>query len=273
MDFNAIEARCLAWIAGEREQLQQFAQRICPYRRMAGKIYRLPIEAADALAGASSERSMGKATILGAGYQMGAKRFRAELAKNEVHISAAEAERIIATYREASPAIVALWRELERTALQAVAQPGLIVAAAAGRVRMRVRAGFLWLQLPSGRLLAYSKPRLEEREAPWGDLRPVVTFMGVDRYSHQWARQQAYGGRWTENVVQALARDLLAAAMLRLEAAGYKIVLTVHDEIVAEVLKGFGSVQEFERIASEVPPWAAGCPVVAESWRGRRYKK
>jgi DNA polymerase len=100
-----------------------------------------------------------------------------------------------------------------------------------------------------------------------------VTFMGVDTYTHQWCRQQAFGGRWVENAVSAIARDLLAAAMLRLEAAGYPIVLSVHDEIIAEIPAGFGSIPEFEALMCELPGWAAGCPVKAKAWRGPRYRK
>ena len=211
--------------------------------------------------------------ILGAGYQMGPKRFRAECAKKGLPLTAEEAEHIIATYRTAHPHIIALWHELERAALRAVAQPGLIVPAAGGRVRFRVRWRFLWLELSAKRLLAYPRPRLEEREAPWGGMRQVVTYDGKSRFTQQWDRQQAYGGRWTENVVQATARDLMATGMLRLERAGYRIVLTVHDEVVAEVPEGFGSVEEFEQLLSETPPWATGCPVVAEGWRGQRYRK
>jgi DNA polymerase len=272
-DYNAIEARVLAWVAGERELLRQFVDGGDPYRRMAGRIYRLPIEAADALDQNGHERWIGKKVILGAGYQMGARRFRQACAEEGVIITGAEAELIINTYRSANPRIVALWSDLERAALEAVAQPGLITSAAGGRVRFRARGGFLWLELPSKRLLAYSRPRVEEREAPWGELRPVVTFIGINSYSHRWERQQAYGGRWAENVIQATARDLMAAGMLRLERAGYPIVLTVHDEVVAEVPEDFGTPEEFERLMCELPPWAAGCPVVAKGWRGKRYRK
>jgi DNA polymerase len=127
------------------------------------------------------------------------------------------------------------------------------------------------MQLPSGRLLAYPKPRLEERETPWGELRPAVTYYGRNDAAMgvaAWVWRQ-----WTENLVQATARDLMAAGMLRLERAGYPVLLTVHDEVVAEVPEGFGSLEEFERLLAELPPWAAGCPVVAEGWRGKRYRK
>jgi DNA polymerase len=272
-DFNAIEARVLAWLAGEQELIQQFAAGVCPYRRMAGKIYRLPVETADALDKDDRKRWIGKTVVLGAGYQMGTKRFRAECAKKGVALSAAEAEHIIATYRGANPRIVELWRELERAARQAVDQRGALVPAAAGRLRFRAHRGFLWLELPSKRLLAYPRPRIEEREAPWGEPHLIVTYEGKSRFTLQWGREQAYGGRWTENVVQAIARDLMAEGMLRLERAGYPITMTVHDEVISEVVAGFGSVAEFEKLLSTTPPWAAGCPVKAEGWRGKRYRK
>jgi DNA polymerase len=272
-DYVAIEARVLAWLACQLDLLQQFRDGVDPYRRMAGRIYRLSIEDADALPKDSRERWIGKGVILGAGYQMGAKRFRDECAKQGVMISSAEAERIINTYRAANTRIVALWYELERAALQAVAQPGLIVPAAGGRVRFRVRRESLWLQLPSGRLLAYPKPRLEKRETPRGETRTTVAYYGRSQKTQQWGWQHGYGGKWTENIVQATARDLMAAGMLRLERAGYPVLLTVHDEVVAEVPKRFGSLEEFERLLAEAPDWAVGCPIVASGWRGKRYRK
>jgi len=106
------------------------------------------------------------------------------------------------------------------------------------------------------------------------DMQKKITFMGVNSMNRQFCRQQTYGGKLTENVVQALSRDLMAEAMLRAEASGlYKPILTVHDEIVVEVPTGKGSVSEFEALISEMPEWADGFPLEAEGWRGVRYRK
>jgi DNA polymerase len=269
-DFAAIEARVLAWLAGQRDLIRLFATGGDAYRHMAAEIYG---RSADAIAKGSIERQLGKQAVLGCGYGLGAPKFRTTCAKAGIQIDEALAERVVQTYRTTNGRIVALWRELEDAALRAVERPGLTVPAAAGRVRFRIKGDFLWLILPSGRPLAYARPRIEDAETPWGQLRPQVTYLGVNSITRAWERQSAYGGRWTENVVQAIARDLLAAAMLRLEQAGYPVVLSVHDEIVAEVPAGVGSVQQFEAIMCQLPDWAKGCPVAAEGWRGLRYRK
>ena len=269
-DFAAIEARVLAWLAGQRDLIRLFATGGDAYRHMAAEIYG---RAADTIAKGSVERQLGKQAVLGCGYGIGAPKFRTTCANAGIRIDEALAERVVKTYRTTNGRIVALWRELEHAALRAIEQPGLTVPAAAGRVRFRKKGDFLWLVLPSRRPLAYAQPRIEDVETPWGELRPQVTYLGVNSITRAWERQSAYGGKWTENVVQAFARDLLAAAMVRLEQAGYPIVLTVHDEIVAEVPAGSGSVEEFEAIICQLPDWATGCPVTAEGWRGLRYRK
>ena len=106
----------------------------------------------------------------------------------------------------------------------------------------------------------------------WGGEKPVLYFNGVG-LNKQWSRQTTYGGKLTENLVQAVARDLLAEAMLRLESRGYQLILSVHDELVAEVKSGIASAEEFESIMCELPAWAEGCPVDAEGWVGSYYRK
>jgi DNA polymerase len=134
------------------------------------------------------------------------------------------------------------------------------------------------MRLPSSRLLWYHQPHIRERAVPWeiADGKPAqqvgVSFYGQDD-QHKWRLQDGYGGRWVENAVSGFCRDLLANAMLNLEAAGYPIVLSVHDEVVAEVPEGFGSVSEFEEIMCRLPDWAESLPVKAEGWRAKRFRK
>lgn len=176
-------------------------------------------------------------------------------------------------WRAANPKIAAVWPQLEDAALEAVRERGKIVSACAGKVRFRVHNNILWLQLPSGRCLAYMDPKELPVKTPWGAMKQSVTFMGVHPKTKQWTRQKSYGGLWSENITQAIARDLLAEAMIRVEESGYPVVLSVHDELVSEVPENFGSVEEYQAIMTALPPWAHGCPVVAEGWEDKRYRK
>jgi DNA polymerase len=132
--------------------------------------------------------------------------------------------------------------------------------------------------LPSGRPLFYPYPALEYIKTPWGAQKLAVTFMTTDsrvgsKTKGLFVRQSSYGGKFVENITQATARDVLFASQTPLEAAGYPIVLHVHDENVSEVPKGFGSVEEYEAIMSVNPAWAKDMPIAADGFRGARYRK
>ena len=134
--------------------------------------------------------------------------------------------------------------------------------------------GFLHCKLPSGRLLGYCDPQVLKKKTPWGEERDCLTYMGVDPYTKKWRRQDTYGGMLVENITQATARDLMADAMLRCHDEGiYDVILSVHDELIAECDEDKGSVEDFEATMAHVPDWAEGCPVAAEGWSGYRYKK
>ena len=268
-DYNAIEARGTAWLAGSRRMLDIFRRGDDPYRDMAARIYGRP---AESFSKTSRERQLGKIAVLGLGYQMGAERFQQTCAQQGVEITANEAESIKRIYREANPEIVQVWRTLESAAIRAAQDPGHWVNVASGRLGFLKRGKRLYLRLPSGRCLIYANPKCELVESPFGR-RPGLTFDGVSSSTHRWERQTLYGGKLTENAVQAICRDLLAAALLRLEAAGYPVVLHVHDEIVAEVPEGQGDLDEFERLMAETPEWAKGFPVKAEGRRAKRFGK
>ncbi len=434
-DFSNIEGRVLAWLAGETWKIKAFRDfdagtgadlYILAYSNAFG----VPVAEVD-----DPLRQRGKVMELSCGYQGGVGAFQAMAANYGLVVSDAEADRLKTAWRKAHPATVALWAELEDAAKATIRNPGQIVSAARGRIRFRVKGGFLWMVLPSGRPLAYASPDIRPKVMPWteearirvadedeairrfGDalveydglgiaivrqpvIKDSICYWGVDPKTRQWSRQWAYGGLLTENClagdapvlttrgwvplqdirdtdwlwdgvewvahdgvvcngtrptialsgvrmtedhrvltkkgwrnasscegldrapvrtpgtwlsagpfalgpgrdepvfdilnagprhrfvvlgedgpfivhncVQAIARDLMAEAMLRLETAGYPLLLTVHDEIVAERRHGEGSVEELEQIMTQLPAWAAGCPVAAAGWRGRRYRK
>ena len=268
-DYNAIEARGTAWLAGSKRMLEIFRRGDDPYRDMAARIYRQP---SDSFSKTSRERQLGKIAVLGLGYQMGADRFQQTCAQRGVEITAKEAETIKRIYREANPEIVRLWRTLESAAIRAVQDAGHSVNVGSGRIVFRKQDRRLYLRLPSRRCLIYANPKIELVDSPFG-MRPGLTFDGVSSSTHKWERQTLYGGKLTENAVQAICRDLLASALLRLEAAGYPIVLHVHDEIVAEIPEGRGDLEEFERLMAETPEWAEDFPVKAEGRRAKRFGK
>lgn len=192
------------------------------------------------------------------------------------------AELIKLGWRAKHPAIVEAWKLLEDAAYIAVIEPGR--KASAIGVSYVVAHGFLWCMLPSKRCLAYGRPKIQDVEAPWADktVEPAkrekkrsITALGVvtQGKSEKWLRFPLYGGSLFNNVVQGAARDILVNGMQKAEAAGYPIVLHTHDEMAAEVPRGFGDVKAFERLICELPDWAAGLPLTASGWRGKRYRK
>lgn len=190
------------------------------------------------------------------------------------------AELIKIGWRSGNQPIVDSWGLLEDGARQAVLHPGETMTVL--KVQFRVARGFLWMRLPSGRTLAYGGPRIADVEVPWADktkpkamreTRKAVTVLGVDSVTQQWRRYALYGGLLCENAVQAIARDCLVAGQLATEQGGFTNVGHTHDEIIAELPKGRGDMQEFERLACTMPSWADGIPVVGSGWRGKRYRK
>jgi DNA polymerase len=268
-DFSAIEARVLAWLAGERDLLATFEGGGDVYKVMASKIYGKPVAEIE-----KTERQMGKMAILGLGYGMGAKKFvDACNTMANIQVTPEESKTVVELYRTSNAAIVALWKELEAAALKAVLEPGTRQLAAGGRIRFMRKGGYLWMRLPSGRLLCYSSPKAVERVTPWGSTVQAVKVWGVNSVTRKWTDYDLYSGLLAENAVQAIARDVLVEAMLRAEDSGYPIVLTCHDEVVAEVPSNKGSFSNLESIMSVRPDWAPDLPLTAEGWEGERYRK
>lgn len=265
-DFNAIEGRGLAWLAGEQHVLAGYIAGRDPYKVAASSIYGVDYKDVT-----KAQRQIGKVCELALGYQGWVGAF-ATMAKNYgTVIEEEEAEKIIKAWRDNRPMTRRFWKGLEQAALAAVQNPGTAYSYRA--ITFGVRKKFLMCRLPSGRFLYYFDPGTREEESPWGAKRTIVTYMGVDSYTRKWVRQGTYGGKLAENVTQAVCRDLIAESMIRTENAGYPITMTVHDEQVSEVPLSFGKLEHYKALMEIVPPWANGMPIKAECWSGKRYRK
>lgn len=269
-DYAAIEARVLLWLAEDDAALDVFRRGDDIYCEMASSIYGRPIVGNPD--NQPPERALGKVAVLGLGYQMGWKKFVATcLTMAGIVISEELSMQVVDAYRAKFWRVKQMWSATERAAIRAVLTKQRVRC---GRVWWFVEGDFLYCELPSGRRLGYPSPEIHDRLMPWGDMKPCLTYMGTSAYSRKWQRQNSYGGLLVENITQAVARDLMAEAMLRCEWSGtYKPILSVHDELIAEAAIGAGSVDDFESLMAECPVWAAGCPVEAEGWSGPRYRK
>lgn len=277
-DYIGIEARTLAWLAGQDDLTEAFVAGIDVYKLAASKTYGVPIEQVT-----KQQRQMGKFQILGLGFGMGAEK-GVTTAKDMFGLTVSEEQmrEIVKRYRDKNDKIVTFWRDAKNAVLSAVERPGVVVPFGdQGRLKATKRGSYLYIVLPSGRPLAYAAPKIVEAEMPWSTperpvFRPSVEFSGFDSRPgalRRWSRLRLYGGLIAENVTQAVARDIMAEGMLRVEDAGYPVVLTVHDEVVSEVPENRGTLEEYERVLSVLPPWATGLPVKAEGWRSKRYRK
>jgi DNA polymerase len=253
-DYSAIEARVLAWVAGQSDLVETFRKGGDVYKEMASAIYNVDVESVT-----DGQRQVGKMAILGCGYGMGGKRFAEQCATMGIKVDEDEAKRIVSVYREKNNRIAQYWRDVEQDFVDMVKD--------AGRVKT------VGLPLPSGRSLTYHNPRIIQRETPWGAMRDTAQVDTLNSVTRQWVSQIIWGGLLTENVVQATARDMMATAMMALEIKGYPVILSVHDEIICEVPDGFGSLDEMIDIMTRVPAWAQGCPINAEGKEGKRYRK
>lgn len=265
-DYASIEARVVLWLAGDEDALDVFRSGKDIYLYTAEGIYKRPLTKAD-----TTERQMGKQAVLGLGFQMGASKFVDTVAKYGIIIDEPFAKIVVDAYREKYWRTKQLWYDQEAAAIKAV-QTGREIEA--GKVSWFVQGSFLYCELPSGRRLAYPFPKVSMQETSWGSQKLTLQFMTVNPKTRQWMPQKTYGGMLVENITQAVARDLMAAALLRLEQHPvYSPVLSVHDEAIAEAPVGTGSVKEFEHLVSALPDWAEGLPVAAEAWSGLRYRK
>lgn len=264
-DYSAIEARVLAWLADEEWVLQEFYGDGLIYEATASMMFHVPKEQIKKGGSRAELRSKGKVATLACGYQGGTGAL-IQMGALKSGIPEEELPGIVKRWRKANRNIVRFWYDVEAAAINAVQGcPGAL----AHGIRFECEAGYLFITLPSGRRLAYYKPEL--RPEPQFD-KMGLTYLGVGM-NKQFGRQKSYGGKLVENITQATARDCLRDAMTALEAAGYRIVFHVHDEVIADMPEGTGSLAEMQEIMGRPLPWAPGLPLRAAGFEASFYMK
>jgi len=214
-----------------------------------------------------AERQLGKQAILGCGYGMGAFKFQATCAGYGITVSDDEASKIVDLYRSTYFNVKNYWFDMERAMLLAFEKPGQLAACKGiGWIYVKDRDA-IFCRLPSGRVLTYISPLMETNK--FGN--QGMTFM--TEVNSQWVRRDTYGGLLVENITQAVARDIMAYSMPRLESAGFPILMHTHDEIVSQRRIGAEKIKEMIGLMCITPKWAIGCPIVAEGFVTPRYKK
>lgn len=263
-DFAAIEARVLAWIAGEEWTLEAFRQGKDIYCETASMMYRVPVEKH----GQNSHlRQKGKVAVLACGYQGGVGAMK-RMDKGG-SIPEDELQSVVDQWREANPKVVKLWRTCELAAKTAI-QEHRTVRLAHGIAFSYINRN-LFIQLPSGRKLCYWDTRLKQDDYTG---RLSITYMGVNQETKQWGETETYGGKLVENIVQATARDCLAVAMTRVSALGYKIVMHVHDEMIVDVPNTDTEAPgRINAIMAQPIDWAEGLPLKGDTYETPFYKK
>lgn len=260
-DFSAIEARVLAWFAGEQWRLDTFAEGGDIYCASASKMFGIPV----VKHGVNGHlRQKGKIAELALGYG-GAVGALTAMGALDMGLQEEELQPLVSQWRNSNPHITKFWWDVDAAAVKAVKERTEV---AMGNLCFTYRSGILFVTLPSGRKLAYIKPRMTQNR--FG--RESLSYEGVGE-SKKWMRIETYGPKLVENIVQATARDLLAQAMLRLTNQGFDIVMHIHDEAVLEVPDGVSGVEEICQIMSEQPDWAAGLPLRADGYECEFYKK
>lgn len=261
-DFSAIEARVIAWLAGEQWRLDVFNTHGKIYEASASQMFKVPLES---VTKGSDLRGKGKIAELALGYGGSVGALIAMDKKKE--IPEEDMPGLVSSWRAANAHITKFWWDCDKAAKKAITERTTVCMQFG--IKFIYDPGVLFIQLPSGRKLSYIRPKIEDGN--YG--KPIITYEGMEQTSKQWTTLDTYGPKLVENIVQAVARDCLAEAMFKVDKAGYPIVMHVHDEIIMDVPKGFGDMEEVNKIFGESIEWAPGLPLKAEGYETDYYKK
>jgi len=270
VDFSSVENRVGVYLANQKDKVELFRQGLDEYKVFASQaLFRIPYDEVT-----KEQRQISKSAVLGCMFGQGAKGL-VEYAKGMgVKLSDIQAKSAVDNYRLAYARVKELWYACEDAAIQAVQNPGAPFAPNA-KLTLKFAQNALWMRLPSGRLICWQRPLLEEVMTPWGQKKLAVTVHSQNTFTRSWTRNTLIGSSIFQSAVQGTARDCLAVAMMALEDAGFEICLSVHDEVlllVDESLKDT-ALDTVISTMSISPTWAPDLPLSAEGWVGTRYRK
>ncbi len=267
-DFSSIEARVTAWMSGCKLLLAVFERGECPYCQFASIAFHKEVQKG------MPERQLGKVAVLGLGYGMGADKFiqTAGAPPYNVPLDQRQSKYIVDLFRDTYPEIPAFWRAAENAFKTAVKTRGQVDFR--GLLRFACSGDWACIRLPSGRCIWYCQPTIIRAPSRFKENQTteVIQYWSVDSVKKIWVRTTTYGGSIVENIVQAVAADLLNAAMHRTEQAGYNVILSVHDEVICEPPPGM-TLDGYHKLMKARPDWASDCPIDAESHEMIRYGK
>lgn len=283
-DLSQVEVVVLWWLADNEPGLNIIRAGMDVYIDQASSNTGIPYEQ---IPKEGDMRQLGKAQILGCGFRMSWKKFKdTAWSMYRLKLTSRQSLEAVKNYRAKHVAVTELWDAYEQAAIMAIQQPGRI--ARAGKCRFRVKDDFLWIELPSGRRLAYREPSLVMRSITYTALvegqngedveverqsepKPTIQFLGLDKSKKKLQTEFTHGGVLTENIVQAVARDCMMTSLLELERRKYRTRLSVYDEAVVDRKKV--DLKEIIEVMTTPPPWARGIPLKAAGWVGPRYRK
>lgn len=261
VDYAAIEARIVCWLAGQEDALDEFNRNIDRYKTMAARIFKIRPEDVT-----KPQRFLGKQSVLGCGYGMGASKFQATCASYGEDIPMDLAELAVQTFRKTHRQVVSLWYDLERACRKAISNPGNKYVVGKLEVFTLATAGrrFMMIKLPSKRHLSFPDPAIEDDQ---------ITFYGQVPMKQVWGRISTYGGKLVENVTQGVAADVMTMGLVNAVKAGHKVVMLVHDEAVRITRGSPHSLDHFTKCLTDMPEWASGLPLAAEGATIEFYTK
>lgn len=261
-DYSSVEARITCWVSGQQDALDEYRQGVDRYKRMASFVYGVPEKDVNK----HPQRFVGKQCILGCGYGMGPAKFRVTCKKmGNYDLPLGVEDKAVKAFRAKHKKVVSFWYEMEGAAKRAILRKNTIVPAGEHTsfcCKDIEGMPFLLMKLPSGRKLAYPRPRISADR---------ITFFG-NTIGTNWGDVSTWGGTLVENLVQAIAADIMANGSHRAEEAGYEIATLIHDECICFVKPG-QTVEELVQLLTDLPPWGAGLPLEAEGDLVPFYRK